>query len=174
MTFILCVVLIISLMGCSIGEKKKCKDTVELFLTAYQKKDTKCGEYLSDNEGEETVKFQGIQGIMAESITFQTESVDMGDKVNTVNVVIKNKDFSQVVEKIIQKKKDEILSSEDVKNIIIENLKQKDAPSRKFKVPIKLDKEGKIHMTSELSNALLGGYPEYIYELTTRGNSRDK
>ena len=31
---------------------------------------------------------------------------------------------------------------------------------------IKLNKENKIEMTSELSNALLGGYTQYIYELT--------
>ena len=48
-------------------------------------------------------------------------------------------------------------------------LQKEDAPMREFEVEIIMDKEEKIEMTSELSNALLGGYTQYIYELMEGG-----
>ena len=158
----LCVLI---LCGCSSEEKEQCKENVSAFLEAYQAKDATCGKYLSGSEEDTNVAFEGFQSVLADPITFEIKSVDVNKEYNVVNVVITNVDFEAVFEGLVN----EDLAVDSTENIALElekRLQADDAPMREFEVPVKLNEEQKIEMTSELSNALLGGYTQYIYELT--------
>lgn len=153
------------LYGCSSKEEEQCKDVVTAFLTAYQLRDESCGKYLSLNNEDETVDFEGFQSILAESLEFKIVSVELSDDYNIVNVIISNVDFGKVVDELVNNEADN-LASDDILRELEKKLQVQDAPLREFEVPVKLNEEQKIEMTSELSNALLGGYTQYIYELT--------
>lgn len=160
---------IMLLSGCSGKEKEQCKEQVTKFLKAYQQQDVTCGEYLTKTGEDTEIKFEGFQSILAESVTFEIKSVKVNDSNATVNVVIKNVDFGKVFESLANSTDVNMETTEDVIVELTKRLKDKNAPDREFEVPIKLDKKYKIQMTSELSNALLGGYTQYVYELTTGG-----
>lgn len=157
--------LCLALTGCSSKEKEQCKDNVASFLDSYQQKDSSCGEYLLGDEEDSDVEFNGFQSILAEPIKYEINSVEINDDNNIVNVTVTNVDFGKVVEELVN---DTSLtnSSDSILAELEKRLGSDGAPTKEFEVPIRLNKEYKIEMTSELSNALLGGYTEYIYELT--------
>lgn len=157
------------LTGCTGKEKKQCKEQVTKFLNAYQQQDVMCGKYLVKKGVDTEIKFEGFQSILAESVTFEIKSAKVNDDSVTVNVVIKNVDFGKVFESLAKSNDVKMETTADVIVELTKRLQDKNAPTREFEVPIKLDEKHKIQMTSELSNALLGGYTQYIYELTTGG-----
>lgn len=156
---------LLMLCGCSSKTKKQCKENTEAFLQSYQSLDETCGEYLSKNENEEKIEFEGFQAFLAKQITYKINSVDVNEENRTVEVEITNIDFKKIIEEFINKKTLNIASAEEFKNELVKKIQSKDAPKRKFNIVIKLDDDCKIIMTSELSNALLGGYTQYINEL---------
>ena len=139
---VLAVICIPVLCGCSSEEEKQSMDTVSAFLTAYQEQDPACGEYLVGNEEGEAVSVEGFQSVLASPLSVEIDSVDSEEDGYTVNVVITNVDFGAA------------------------RLCAEDAATRKFEVPVPVTQDQKIEMTSHLSNALLGGYTEYISNLT--------
>lgn len=157
------------LYGCSSKEETQCQENVEAFLTAYQAQDKACGKFLSGNYEEVSVEFEGFQAVLAESIKFEIESSEIDKDSNVINVVITNVDFGKVFEGMASSDDFQSNITEDIIIELEKRLQAEDAPVREFEVAIKLDKEQKIEMTSELSNALLGGYTQYIYELTEGG-----
>lgn len=160
---------VLLLSGCSSKEKEQCEEQITKFLTAYQAQDAVCGEYLTGNEDDTAVNFEGFQSILAENITFEIDSVDVEEDYYVVTAIIENVDFGTVVENLANSNDLNIETTEDILQELEKRLQAEDAPKREFEVPIRLNNEMKIEMTSELSNALLGGYTEYIYELTTGG-----
>lgn len=160
--------------GCSGKEKKLCKEQVTEFLNAYQQQNGMCGEYLTNTGDDAEVKFEGFQAILAEPITFKIKSVKVEDNNAAVNVVIENVDFGKVFENLVKSNDVKMETTEDIIAELTKLLEDKNAPVREFEVSVKLDKDYKIEMTSELSNALLGGYTQYIYELTTGGAQNEK
>lgn len=158
----LCVLI---LCGCSSKEKKQCKENVSAFLEAYQAHNTTCGKYLSGNDKDTNVAFEGFQSVLATPITFKIKSIEVNKEYNVVNVVITNVDFGAVFDGLVNEDF-AVDSSENIALELEKRLQADDAPMREFEVPVKLNEEHKIEMTSELSNALLGGYTQYIYELT--------
>ncbi len=157
------------LCGCSLKEKEKCKEQVTAFLSSYQAKDKTSGKYLSDNKEGEVMVFEGFQAILAEPIKFEIKSVEVNKDYNIVNVVITNVDFGVVFEGLVNSDDLHIDTTEEIMDELEKRLQAKDAPMHEYEIAVKLDKEQKIEMTSELSNALLGGYTQYIYELTEGG-----
>lgn len=153
------------LCGCTSQEKEQCKENVSAFLESYQAKDETCGKYLLENGKETGVEFEGFQAILAEPITFEIKSVETNKEYDIVNVVITNIDFKIIFEELVNDDL-EIVSKENIVLELEKRLQADEAPMREFEVPVRLNKEKKIEMTSELSNALLGGYTQYIYELT--------
>lgn len=156
------------LCACS-SKEKQCQEKVKAFLMAYQEQDINCGKYLAGNQEVETVQFEGFQAILAESIKFEIESVEVNEDYDIVNVVITNVDFGRVYDGLVSSEDLQIDTTGDIIFELEKRLREKDVPKREFEVSIKMDKEQKIEMTSELSNALLGGYTQYIYELTEGG-----
>lgn len=163
------IVTIMLLCGCSAKEKEQCKEQVTKFLTAYQEQETTCGEYLAGNEDDGAVTFEGFQSVLSENISFEVDSVEVVDDFYEVSVVIENVDFGMVIEELANSNDLNIETTDGILMELEKRLLSDDSPKREFEVIIRLDKDMKIEMTSELSNALLGGYPEYIYELTTGG-----
>ena len=161
----ICGLCVLMLCGCSSKEKEQCKANVSAFLEAYQTKDTTCGKYLSGSEKDANVEFEGFQSALADSITFKIKSVEENKESNIVNVVITNVDFKAVFEDLVN----DDLKVDSTESVVLElekRLQADDAPMREFEVPVKLNEDQKIEMSSELSNALLGGYTQYIYEIT--------
>ena len=113
--------------------------------------------------------FEGFQAILAEPIKFEIKSVEVNKDYNIVNVVITNVDFGVVFEGLVNSDDLHIDTTEEIMDELEKRLQAKDAPMHEYEIAVKLDKEQKIEMTSELSNALLGGYTQYIYELTEGG-----
>lgn len=161
----LVVICIPILCCCSSEEKEQSKETVSAFLTAYQKQDPACGEFLVGNEEGEAVSFEGFQGVLATPLSFKINSVDSEKDGCTVNVVITNVDFGAVLESI-ESDSFEPSSSEELLQELKNRLCAEDAVTREFEVPVSVTQDQKIEMTSHLSNALLGGYTEYISNLT--------
>ena len=157
------------LCGCASREKEQCKKQVTEFLTAYQAQDITCGKYLSGNNQDETVKFEGFQSVLAEPIKFEVKSAEVNNDYNMVNVVITNVDFGTVFEGLVNSDDVQMDITENITAELEKRLQAEDAPMREFEIVVKLYKEQKIKMTGELSNALLGGYTQYIYELTEGG-----
>lgn len=153
------------LCGCSSEEEKQSMDTVSAFLTAYQEQDPACGEYLVGNEEGEAVSFEGFQSVLASPLSFEIDSVDSEEDGYTVNVVITNVDFGAALESM-EADSFEPSSSDELLQELENRLCAEDAATRKFEVPVPVTQDQKIEMTSHLSNALLGGYTEYISNLT--------
>lgn len=156
---------VLMLCGCSSKEKEQCEENVSAILEAYQSKDETCGKYLSGNEKDANVEFEGFQSVLADPITFEIKSVEVNKEYSIVNVVITNVDFEAVFEGLVNDDL-KVDSTESIALELEKRLQADDAPMREFEVPVKLNEEQKIEMSSELSNALLGGYAQYIYELT--------
>lgn len=161
----LAVICIPNLCGCSSEDEEQSRETVSAFLTAYQEQDPACGEYLADNEEGDAVSFEGFQGDLAAPLSFEINSVDSEEDGYTVNVVITNVDFGAVLESM-EADSFEPSSSEELLQELENRLCAENAVTREFEVPVSVTRDQKIEMTSHLSNALLGGYTEYISNLT--------
>lgn len=164
---VLCIVESILLCGCYGQEKEQCKEKVDAFLSAYQSQESSCGQYLVSNDDENQIEFDGYQAILADSLTYEIGSVDLGKDYDVVNIVIDNIDFGKVCESIVNNNADDFETSDEVTKVLLDVLQSDGVPMRKYEVAVKLVEDHKIQMNNELSNALLGGYPQYIYELTT-------
>ncbi len=167
--YILVLVLTLVLIGCgnSKDEETKIKDNVQMFLEGYQSLDGSIGQYLA-NYNENEIQFNGFQSILAQQMTFKIEKVEHSEAGYSVNVKISNVDFQVVFENIV-----EGYSINDTEENILtklrDSLEDDSAPKKDFDVEILIQQTGDIYeiiLTSELSNALLGGYNEYLASLT--------
>jgi hypothetical protein len=160
-------IVVLCLSGCNGKEKKRCKENVNSFLSKYQKSDPTCGSFLS-SENDDEIKFEGYQKIFAQSITYKIKKVNIDKEKKTVEVIINNIDFRTVCNNLFEDlEKNSNLDSKDVDLLLEKELTLEDVPMKEYTVLFLLDENDKIQLTSEVSNALLGGYPEYIYNLTT-------
>lgn len=144
------------------------KQRVEDFLKGYQSLDGSVGQYLVNYNENDVIKFNGIQAILAKQMTFDIGKIEQSDNTYLVNVTINNVDFQAVFEEVIEE-----YTLDDTEEDILEKLNMKlenDSAKRKdFEVKIPVQKSGdtyEIVLTAELSNALFGGYNEYLTTLT--------
>ena len=167
--YILLSLLIFMLVGCgsSNNEELKIVDNVQNFLEGYQSLDGSIGEYLADYD-KDTFKFIGFQSILAQQMTFKIGKVERSADGYLVNVKISNVDFRAVFEEIIEE-----YTVGDTEENILKKLRNKledeSAKRKDFDVEILIQQTGdtyEIILTPELSNALLGGYNEYLTSLT--------
>lgn len=149
-------------------EYRDARNTVEKFLEKYKSKDGSAGEYLSEKT---TITYEGVQENLAEDIEYKLGKIKKKDNTFYVSVKIKNKAFEEAFEKVIQD-----LGEEAEQEQIVERLKSElesdEAKKIEFTVDVPIileDGKYRICMTSELSNALLGGYNEYISEVIAEG-----
>lgn len=141
--------------------------TVNEFLTGYQEKNVDITKYLADNLDETNFNYVGFQGLLAEKLTFFIKDVKEDDKQSVVTVEITNIDFTKAFDKV-KAKVNTSFTTEDLLKKLTNELSSPSCDMRTFEVSIPLvkkDDEYKIRMTESLSNALLGGYNEYVNSL---------
>lgn len=159
-------IVFICMTGCDSDEKDVCKARVEEFLTAYQSLDRDANQYLANKI--EEIEYNGIQALLAEQITFSVNNIKKYENGSyVVTTQITNIDFKEAFE-TATKDVNEETSADVIIEKVYEIVKSDSAPYRDFTVEIKLNKYGseyKIELTAELSNALFGGYNEYLSEL---------
>jgi hypothetical protein len=162
--------LIFTLVGCGNSnddEELEIKDNVQAFLEGYQSLDGSIGKYLADYD-KDNIQFNGFQSILAQQIIFKVGKVEHLDNEFLVNVKINNVDFQAAFEQIIEEYTAND-TEEDILNKLINKLEDESAQRKDFDVEILIQQTGdtyEIILTPELSNALLGGYNEYLTSLT--------
>lgn len=163
---VIIVILCICLIGCGSKDVKTCKSVVEDFLTAYQMLDSRAGEYLANRT--EEIQFLGVQALLAEQMTFSVEKAEKEDDGYLVTTQISTVDFKEIFESVVASV-DETTSEEVVLAKLYDAIESGSSQTRTFEVEIpvqKYDEDYKIELTAELSNALFGGYNEYLSVLT--------
>ena len=154
-------------MSNSIEEENGTKNVVEKFLTLYQALDSSAGEYLADRPEGTEIQFNGIQALLAKRMTFSVENSKMEGNEYLVSTQIKTVDFKVAFETVTN-----VVNEDTSEDIILEKLydivNSESSQTRNFSVIIPVQKYGeeyKIKLTPELSNALFGGYNEYLSEM---------
>ncbi len=161
---ILIIVIAITIILCERGfleKNKRCEEKVKDFLTAFQMKDKECGKYLLGHENE-PFEFNGYLAILAENMKFEINYSEKKEDSYIVHVVITNVDFGAVFEGLHNTYKNQPDSIGNIQTELENRLRAKDAPVREFEVPVEVDNEMKIIMTSDIYNALFGGFPQYL------------
>lgn len=144
-------------------QKKAAENAADQFMQAYIQQDSAGCEQLLLNGGSEPVEFSEAQKVLSQTITYKilgSERVD-SDAV-AVNLEIENVDFSKIMEDITTDLQGELTES-DIVAAIGETANQ--AENRKVypcEVLVYCGEEEKIAITSNFSNALLGGFNEYL------------
>jgi len=160
--------LAVCLTGCNTEEKEASKVKVDEFLSLYQSLDSNAGTCLANQIGNKTVEFNGMQAVLAKRITYETGRVKKKDDYYQVRTTIQNVDFIAAFE-ALQQELDADTGVEEILRQLQQNLEADDAVMREFILEVPVQKNGdtyEIVMTSELSNALFGGYNEYLTQLT--------
>ena len=155
------------LTGCKAKETDISKTRVEEFLTLYQSLDSNAGSYLADRVENTELKFDGLQALLAKKMNFSIGKVENTSDGCLVRVKIETIDFEKAFESVAEN-----FTEGTSENVIIEELYALiDSGSiavREFSVDVlvqEIDGDHKIVLTPELSNALFGGYNEYISKL---------
>ncbi len=145
----------------------ECKEVLAAFLDAYRNLDPDANVYLLDG-GDEELSYDGFQGLLASSFTYEIGNVDMTYLVPYVSVTITNVDFKQILETYLESmEEDDSKKAESIVSELESLVNASDRPMRTFEcaVPVYyLEEESglKVEMTEELSNALTGGFAEFI------------
>lgn len=145
----------------------QCKEILSAFLDAYKNQDPAAAGFLL-NGGSEGLSYNGFQGLLASSFTYEIGNVDMSYTVPYVMVSITNVDFKQILETYLESLDTEAATSSDAIVQALEDLvNASDRPMRTFECAVPVyyleEEEGmKIEMTEDLSNALTGGFAEFI------------
>lgn len=165
---VLLLVCLFGFSGCHSEEADMSQKTVQQFLTLYQAQDSSAGAYIA-NRMDEEMEFKGFQSVLADRLSFEIQKSKKEDENYIVSVLIHNVDFQAAFEELSQ----EINVSSVTESEILEQLKAKlqseSAKMKEFEVEVPVRKDGeeyKLILTSELSNALFGGYNEYLTSLT--------
>lgn len=161
-------VLIFALTGCgsSNDEELEIKDSVQTFLEGYQSLDGSIGEYLAEYD-KSNLQFNGFQSILAQQMTFEIGKVEHSDDGYLVNAKISNVDFQAAFEEIIEEYTVDDTEEDILKKLCIK-LGDESAKRKDFEVEIVIQQIKDVYeiiLTPELSNALLGGYNEYLTSL---------
>ena len=148
---------------------KIAESTVSEFLTAYQRKDSAAGKYMTITSiGNHEIKYDGLQGMVAEKLTYNIVSSKRDIEENEiiyVTVDIKNLNLPEIFATIEM--------SEDDPDQLLENLyeliKADNAPQKPYNCIIAVQQYPsgmRIELNAELSNALFGGFNEYLASLS--------
>jgi|GEM_PF-2406155 len=174
----ICIIVLVILVGVIIGliilqnSKKNsnnddadAKKTVSEFLTAYHNKDEKAAQYLTTTFNDTKFAYKGFQGILAEKMTYKIidSNVSKSDSTKTtIDVELNNVDVASILKKYEQSTETD---SNKMLSQVENEINAKSAPMKIFKITVTVvdyPTGMKIVMSSDFSNALLGGYNEYI------------
>ena len=153
-------------------EEKQDQQVVEDFLEAYTHLEEKrCAQLLYRTESvSDKQNFSDLQKLLAQGLNYEVTDVSQKKDYAVVEVKIENIDFSKVMERILEDHVD--LSEKQFNQEVSTWIKKDSSPRREFICKVNVFKVGgerKIEITESFSNALLGGFPEYI-ALLMKGN----
>ncbi len=156
------------LVGCSSNvSDTEVRTLTENFLNAYKNKQSDAVSYLDNSLDNPSMEFNGFQALLAEKIEFSVKGVDRKDGEIIVSVEIINVDLKQEFIETTDAL-GEYATQEEILSALKSRLESPDCATRRFDCEIAISDTDnpKIIMTESLSNALLGGYNEYLSELT--------
>ena len=150
---------------------KESRKAVSDFLDAYISLDEeKCAEHLYHPDMdilEEEQGFSELQKSFAENISYKILGSSKEEAYDVVKVRIENTDFQALVEEILKENRD--ITEDQFEEMVMERVANSTGSVRKYECTVNVysaDGEKKIEMTDSFSNALLGGFPEYIASVT--------
>lgn len=148
-------------------EKRENQKIVSDFLEAYiALEEETSSEYLYQTDSDilsEELAFSELQKSLAQKLSYEITGASLEEGYGIVNIRIKNTDFQALMEEIMRGT-DEI-SEEEFENLVMEKIPNADSPAKEYECTANVYRTSdgrKIEMTVSLSNALLGGVPEYI------------
>ena len=141
----------------------------EEFLEAFTEQDGgAAADMLSGGAVGGELRLDGVTGALSSHMSYRVlYPLPAGDGQKKIRVRITNLDFKRLAEESLP----EDLKPEDALQAVTDAANSPDAPLTSYDVDLCLVKEKeqwKIRMTGELSNAILGGYPDYCEELAER------
>lgn len=146
-------------------------DAATNFLDEYIALNPECAQLLLASGANDTMTFSAEQEVLAKSIEYSIKEAYSNGDSYYVTAVISNIDFAACVESA-QAKIDDSMSAEEASAVILDELKGSTA-RKDFEIKIFMYREVvinnyevdgtalKVYITSEFSNALLGGANEY-------------
>lgn len=143
-----------------------CEEAVTNFLSLYQKLDGSAAEYLADRTDE--IQYNGIQAMLAKKMKYTVGKVKQTKGQNLVSTQITTVDFKEAFE-TVSLSVDDSMDSSEIIELLYDEINSDSVPIRTFSIDIpviRIENEYKIQLNYELSNALFGGFNEYLSELT--------
>lgn len=143
------------------------KTVVSDFLESYKSKQPNTIKYLQYSVNDSGMNFEGFQGLLAEQIEFTIKDVKQKENQIIVATEITNVDLKKVFNDVVNQLSTNATQEETLEALELK-ITENNCAQKTFECEIILvDNEGyKLIMTDTLSNALLGGYNEYLAELT--------
>jgi len=120
------------------------------------------------------MSFEGFQGLLAEQIEFTIKDAKQQEGEVIVAAEITNIDLKQVFNDVVNRLPSDT-TQEEILKTLERDMTDDNCVKKTFDCEVLLvDDDGyKIVMTDTLSNALLGGYNEYLAELTSSQEDSD-
>ncbi len=153
----------------AIGVQNEAEEYLEDFLVSYKNKDENLSKYFSKQSNSEDVDYSGFQGLFCEQLDFKIIETrkNSEDKFETVYFTVTNVDFKSVFDDMMDELGQDASTTEYMSHLE-RQMKSKDCKKRKFEceTQVFLGDEKMIIVSESLSNALFGGFNEYLSELT--------
>lgn len=179
---IIIIVLLLCVIGLTVFQYYRPFHSCSKFLKSYQAGDEKTVTSLLDTgEIGGDVNLSGYAEILSEKMEFKITGMEklVSPFADTCNITVQftNIDFETLIN---QQNPWESVSGENVEdyqNALLESVTSDAAPTTVYTVPVMMIKDDgnwKVRMTSNLSNALLGNFPNYyqkIIEDSLRGTT---
>lgn len=163
--------LVLSVIGVSILKSRKKKNSIEDvrnyangFLTAYHEKRGDLANYFQYSD---TIEFNDLNSLFADYFTFTITDVKVNESEYIVSVEARNIDAEKVFDKIMETNED-YETETDILNAFKHEVNSNQDNLKYFSCEfyVVANESGlQIVMTEELSNAMYGGFNEYVNKL---------
>ena len=168
---VLVFVLILSVIGGNIAKSRKKARRIEYvksyandFLTAYHEKKEDLADYFQYSD---PIEFSDLNGLFADNFSFTITDVKEKESEYIVSVLAKNIDVGRVFDKLIEANERYETETDILNAIEYEvNSNQENFKDYLCEFYVVADESGlRIVMTEQLSNAMYGGFNEYLDKL---------
>lgn len=148
------------------ANKKAAEKVTKQFMQAYVQQDAAVCEKLLLNGRADAVEFSGAQEALSKTITYKIlGSRWIDDDVVAVSLEIENVCFSKIMENVMTNLQGELTENYIVTTIMATSSQPENRKVYPCEAIVYCGSEQKIQITSNFSNALLGGLNEYITSL---------
>lgn len=155
--------------------QREAEQYVDEFLEKYSKKDETAGAYLLLSfAGGSDMTYNGIQGILAESLTWEiigSEVTDADSGRCVVYLTAQNTDVETIMLEIEESQDMEV--AENLASVLEDRITDPNCPKARYECSVEVGSYGsgmKIIMNDSLSSALYGGLNNYVAGLLNGGS----